>query len=234
MTTPLILVPGLLCDAALWQPQSDVLADEATIIVADTLQDDSLPAMAARLLAAAPPRFALAGLSMGGYVAQEVMRQAPERVDRLALLDTNARADLEEQKNNRRASITQARSGGFASIPSALLPILIHPERAKDAAFCQPILTMMHRVGPEAFIRQQTAIMNRPDSRPDLAGYRCPVLCLVGAEDALTPPKVHAEITAALPHGLGTLVEIPHCGHLSTLEQPEAVTQALRAWLREA
>jgi pimeloyl-ACP methyl ester carboxylesterase len=157
--TPLVLLPGLLCDQALWQSQIEGLADLADPSVADLTQDASLPAMAARVLAAAPPRIALAGLSMGGYVAQEIMRRAPERVERLALLDTNARADRPDQTARRRDLIALARRGRFKGVTKRLLPYLIHPDRLDDTPLTGVVMGMAERIGREAFLRQEEAIM---------------------------------------------------------------------------
>ncbi len=226
----LVLVPGLLCDHELYRHQIATLGDVADILVADTFQDDSLAGMADRLLASAPPRFALAGLSMGGYVAQEVMRRAPERVSRLALLDTNARADRQELIDARMAQMEMARAGRLSEVVDELAPMLIHEDRAADAAFLGQVKAMMNRVGPDAFVRQQTAIMTRADGREDLRSVTVPTLCLCGREDALTPPKVHVEMVDRLPNG--SLVVIEDCGHLATMERPRAVTALLRYWLQ--
>lgn len=228
--TPLVLIPGLLCDYALYAPQIAALGDLADIMVADVAQDDSLGGMVDRLLAQAPERFAVAGLSMGGYVAQELMRRAPQRVSRLALIDTNARADRDEQITTRKAQMAMAAEGRLAEVVESLMPFMVHEDRLRDPAFIAPIRDMMLRVGPEAFIRQQTAIMGRPDGRGDLAAITVPTLCLVGRDDAITPPKVHQEMVDRLP--TGTLVVIEDCGHLATLEQPHAVTACLRYWLQ--
>lgn len=229
-TQPLVLVPGLLTDHELYRHQISTLTDVAQVMVADTAQDDTIGGMADRLLAEAPERFALAGLSMGGYVAQEVMRKAPERVTRLALLDTNARADRAEQIEVRQQQIEMARSGRFAELPDLLAPMLVHEDRLADAAFMEQARAMMLRVGPEVFIQQQTAIMNRADGRDDLAKITVPTLCLCGLEDQLTPPKVHQEMVDRLPRGV--LVTIEDCGHLATMERPRAVTAVLRYWLQ--
>ncbi|MBB4265955.1 alpha/beta fold hydrolase [Roseospira visakhapatnamensis] len=230
-TTPLVLLPGLLCDHALWAPQADALADVAAVQVADLTRDDSIGAMARRVLAEAPPGpLALAGLSMGGYVALEIALSAPERVARLALLDTNARADLPEQSERRRGLMEWARDGRFAEVTPALLPVLVHPDRLDDGDLVATVTGMAERVGPEAFVRQQTAILHRADRRGDLGAIACPTLVLCGADDALTPPKVHEEMRDALPAALPMAV-VPDCGHLSTLEQPAAVAGHLRAWL---
>lgn len=226
---PLVLLPGLLCDEALWQHQRRDLAGRAAMQVADLTQADSIAAMAAGVLAVAPPRFALAGLSMGGYVAMEVLRQAPERVTRLALLDTTARPDTEEQGQRRRALIALAQTGRFKGVTPQLLPNLIHPDRLADEALTQIVLAMAERVGREAFFRQQTAIMGRIDSRPFLPAIRCPTLVLCGQQDALTPPEHAAEMAGLIPGATLRLVEA--CGHLSPLERPAVVTDALGEWL---
>jgi len=227
--TPLVLLPGLLCDQALWQRQIEGLADLADPSVADLTQDASLPAMAARVLAAAPPRIALAGLSMGGYVAQEIMRRAPERVERLALLDTNARADRPDQTARRRDLIALARRGRFKGVTKRLLPYLIHPDRLDDAPLTGVVMGMAERIGREAFLRQEEAIMGRLDGLEDLRRIVCPTLILCGAQDVLTPPKVHREMADRIPHARFVVIE--NCGHLSTLERPDEVTAALRDWL---
>ncbi|SDD94448.1 alpha/beta fold hydrolase [Rhodospira trueperi] len=227
---PLVLLPGLLNDAALWAAQVRDLADIADPVVADLTRDESIAALAARVLAEAPPRFALAGLSMGGYVALAVALAAPERVERLALLDTNARADKPEQSARRHELIGWARDGRFGEVMPALLPMLVTPAHAEDEAIAGTVRGMATRVGPEGFIRQQTAIMGRPDRRAALAGIACPTLVLCGRDDALTPPEMHEEMRDGLPHA--RLEVIPDCGHLSPLEQPAAVSAAVRAWLR--
>ncbi len=172
----LILLPGLLCDRALWAPQLEGLGDVADMSVADFTQADSMAAMAETVLRTAPSRFALAGLSMGGYVAFEIMRRAPERVERLALLDTSARPDTPEQTQARRDLIALAQQGDFKGVTPRLLPRWVHPSRVHDAALVETVTAMTRRVGRDAFIRQQTAIMNRPDSRPGLAAITCPTL----------------------------------------------------------
>jgi pimeloyl-ACP methyl ester carboxylesterase len=226
---PLILAPGLLCTDRLFQPQASGLADIASVAVADTTPFDNVGDAAAAILSAAPPRFALGGLSMGGYVAFEVLRRAPERVRGLALIDTSARPDTPEQIARRTDLIALARRGTFKGVTAQLLPMLIHPDRLEDEALTGIIFEMAEAVGQEAFVRQQQAIMARPDSRPDLAGIRCPTLVLVGEDDRLTPPAIAREMADAIP---GAILEtIPDCGHVASLEQPEAVNAALRRWL---
>lgn len=226
---PLVLVPGLLCDAALWAAQAAALADIAAIAVADLTTDESLPAMARRVLAGAPQRFALAGLSMGGYLAQEIMRQAPERVTQLALLDTSARADTPERLAIRRDFIALAQRGEFKGVTPRLLPQWIHPSRLSDTALTGAVMAMAARVGRDAYLRQMTAIMTRPDGRKDLPAIAVPTLVLCGREDQATPLALHEEIAALIPGA--TLAIVERCGHLSTMERPDEVSAALRRWL---
>jgi len=229
MTTPLILLPGLLCDAALWQPQVADLAGIADCTIADLTRHEAMGDFADHVLATAPPRFALAGLSMGGYVAQEIMRRAPERVTRLALLDTSARADSEEQSARRRGLIELAKMGNFRGVTPRLLPLLIHPDRLHDEPLTEAVMGMAERVGIEAFLRQQQAILTRKDGRGDLARIGCPTLVLCGRQDQLTPLAVNEEMARLIPGARMVVVE--NCGHLSTLERPLEVNLALRAWL---
>lgn len=229
MSRTLVLLPGLLNDHRLWSRQVAALAGPFEVMVGDLTQDDSLGAMAERVLRAAPASFALAGLSMGGYVAMEIMRRSPHRVERLALLDTTARPDLPEQTQRRKDAVELARSGGFDKIMPTMLPLLLHPDHLKDEAITGLSKDMAKAVGADSFARQQAAIMARPDSRDSLSAISCPTLVLCGAEDALTPPDRHDEM-AALIKG-ARRVSIPHCGHLSPIEQPDAVSAELRAWL---
>jgi pimeloyl-ACP methyl ester carboxylesterase len=226
---PLLLLPGLLNDAALWRHQLEDFADIAAPVVGDLTRHDSIAAMAAAMLAEMPDSFSLAGLSMGGYVAQEIMRQAPHRVLRLALLDTNARTDTDEQRARRRGLIELSGKGQFKGVTPRLLPQLLHPAHLADASLTETVMAMAKRVGPAAFLRQQTAIMGRRDGREDLARIACPTLVLCGKQDPLTPPALHEEMAAAIPGA--SLVMIEQCGHLSTLEQPAQVSAAMRRWL---
>jgi pimeloyl-ACP methyl ester carboxylesterase len=227
---PIVLVPGLNCSARLYADQIPALWRFGAVFLADHTRDDSIPAIARRILAAAPPRFALAGLSMGGYISFEIMRQAAERVAKLALLDTGARAETREQTQMRRPRIELAKAGRMAEVSDSLLPILVHPNRQNDEALKQLMRTMAAEVGAEAFLRQQQAIMARPDSRPGLSAIRCPTLVLVGENDQGTPPALSEEIAAAIP--ASRLVVVPDCGHMSTLERPQAVADALVDWMR--
>jgi pimeloyl-ACP methyl ester carboxylesterase len=198
-------------------------------MVADHRRERTIEAAAARILDAAPPAFALAGLSMGGYLAFAMMRQAPERVKKLALLDTSARADTPEQSAVRERLVGMAEDGRLPDVVAMLETRFIHPARHSDEALRRTIRDMAADTGPEAFVRQEQAIMSRPDSRPLLPSIRCPTLVLVGAEDELTPPFLAEEIAHGIPGA--RLVVVPDCGHLSTLERPEAVNEALAAWL---
>ena len=231
-TESLALLPGLLCDEALWGAQVKALGALADCRVADFTSQDSVAAMAASVLESMPARFALAGLSMGGYVALEVMRQAPERVTRLALLDTKARPDTAEQTERRHALIALAEKGRFKGVTPRLLPLLIHEDRLAEEALPAAVIAMAERIGKAAFLRQQKAILGRPDSRPTLVTIRCPTLVLCGRQDQLTPLDCHMELAAGIADA--RLVVVEDCGHLAPMERPEAVTDALRAWLAAA
>lgn len=224
----LVLLPGLLNDARLYQNQISALSHTADAMVADLTVADSMPALAAAVLAKAPSRFALAGLSMGGYVAFEIMRQAPERVSALALLDTTARPDTTESTANRRRLMELAEKD-FDAVVDALLPKMFHPSHLKDNSRTGVFKAMAASAGKEAFLRQQRAIIGRIDSRPHLDRIECPTLVLCGREDAVTPVDVHEEIAGAIPSAKLTVVN--DCGHLSALDQPQAVTDALKKWL---
>jgi pimeloyl-ACP methyl ester carboxylesterase len=227
---PLILLPGLLCDEALWRNQIKSLETLAECRVADLTQYDRVDALARAVLSLAPPQFALAALSMGGYVAFEVMRQAPERVLKLCLLDTTARPDTPEQSERRRLLIAMSRSGQFRGVTPRLLPALIHPDRLQDIELIGVITAMAERVGREAFQNQQTAIINRIDSRSGLRNIHCPTQVIGGRQDALTPPDIVREIADSVSNARFDIVE--NCGHLSPLEQPEKVTALMIKWLK--
>jgi pimeloyl-ACP methyl ester carboxylesterase len=228
--TPLLLLPGLLCDENLWAHQISTLADIADISVADLTRDDSIEAMAARTLSEAPDTFALAGLSMGGYVAQEIMRQAPERVQRLALLDTSALPDSDEQRKRRTGFISQTLEGKFRGVTKRLLPMLIHQDRLNDEVLANAIMTMAENIGEEAFIRQQHTIMSRKDGFDVLSRVHCPAVVICGAQDNLTPPEQHQAMVDAITGAI--LVVIEDCGHLAPMERPYAVSAAMRYWLQ--
>lgn len=227
MFQPLVLVPGLRCDAYLWH--AVIARLEATApVVADVSLDDTIAGMARRILAAAPPRFALAGLSMGGYVALEIIRQAPGRVTHLALLDTNARPDSEEKRAARRAEMDLVRQGKSALVSRLGLPNLLATAHL-GGPIAEAVHEMTMRVPAAVYLRQQEAIMSRPDSRPFLKDIAIPTLVGVGAEDKLIPPALSEEMATAIPGA--ELVVFANAGHISTLEAPEAVASAMKAWL---
>ena len=227
---PLVLVPGLLCDAQLWRAQVEHLADVAETWVADHTRSDTMAGVARDVLADAPfKEFALAGLSMGGYISLEIMRQAPRRVKRLALLDTAARADTPEQTKRRHDFIELAQRGKFLGITDTLMPLLVHPSRLADKPLTDAIRLMAKNVGKDGFIRQQQAIMSRTDSRPLLATIKCPALVLCGRQDQLTPLDRHEEMAAGIEGARLEIIE--DCGHVSTIEKPGEVNRALRQWL---
>lgn len=227
-STSLLFLPGLLCDDRLWRDQIAAMQGGIECRVADATRDDSLGAMASRALAAAPARFGLVALSMGGYLAFEILRQAPDRVTRLALFDTSARPDTPEQARRRRGLMALTRTGLFKGVTPRLLPQLVHPE-AMAGPVGAAVIEMAERVGRDAFLRQQAAILGRPDSRPDLAGIGVPTLVAVGEADVLTPPDHAEEIADAIPGA--ALHRIPGCGHLPPMERPAATTALLRVWL---
>jgi len=222
---PIVLIPGLLGSPRLYAQQIPELWRFGPVMVADHTREESMAALARRVLAAAPPRFMLAGLSMGGYVSFEIMRLAPERVAKLALLDTSARADAPEQSEMRRAQIAEVRNGGLRDVVERAFPTWVHPARRADAALQAMVIAMANEVGVEGFVRQQLANIGRVDSRPSLSAIRCPTLVIVGEQDGLTPPERAAEIANAIPGS--RLIKIPECGHMSAVEQPAKVTQAL-------
>ncbi|AHY47552.1 Alpha/beta hydrolase family [Rubrobacter radiotolerans] len=225
-----VFVPGLLCDERLFEAQRAALEEEGfRTSVADVSQDATVEGMARRLLAEAPERFSLVGLSMGGYVALAAVREAPERIERLALLDTSARPDTEEQKESRRELVEAAKSGEFLKVAEGMPEKLLHESRLVDGELVEKVVRMGLDTGPEVFEQQEEAVMARPDSRPDLPNVPCPTLVLCGREDALTPPEVHEELAESIPDASLRVVE--RCGHLSSLERPEEVSAALRELL---
>jgi len=231
-TPPLLLIPGLLNDARLWKQQLADLAHTTSSTVVDITGANSVSELANAALEQAPAgQFALAGLSMGGYVALEIMRKAPERVLALALLDTSARPDTPEATAGRH-KLMQLAETNFQSVIDTLLPKFVHPAHMNNASLVAVIDAMAKTVGKEAFLRQQQAILSRVDSRPSLAQIKCPTLVLCGREDAITPVEIHEEIAAAISGS--HLVVIEECGHLSPLDQPSKVTGALRKWLSTA
>lgn len=226
---PILLVPGLLCTAEVFAPQAIALWPYGPVMVASTLKGGSMHDIAAAILADAPPRFALAGISMGGYICLEILRQAPERVLKLALLDTSARADTPEQIVVRRGAVERARSCDFAALLEGITTSLLHPSHREDAGLRDTNVRMGLTVGVDGFIRQTEAVIRRVDSRPSLHAIAVPTLVLVGDADPLTPVDLSQEIAAGIPSA--RLVVIDECGHASTLEQPTAVNRHLVEWI---
>lgn len=230
---PFLFIPGLLCDARLFGPQVEALGPGATVVQAAG-QANTAPhfqAMAEHLLAHAPPRFALAGLSMGGILAFEVWRQAPERVTHLALLDTTPHPDTPQKRAMRLEHIEMARAGRLRELVEQLAKRYPAEAHQHDDTLHQTVVDMGLSVGPEALERQALALRDRVDSVPTLSAITCPTLVLCGAEDRLCPVAIHEEMARGIPQA--ELVVVERAGHLSTLEQPSAVTDALRRlWAR--
>lgn len=229
---PLLLIPGLACNGDLFADQIASLGADREVQVADHTGFDSFEELGRSILASAPPEFALAGLSMGGYLSFELLRQAPQRVRRLALLDTSARADTAQKIADRKGAIELARLGRFEQVQRAGLPMLIAGSRAGDTVLKDRVLRMAWDMGSEAWARQMNALMSRPCSLDLLPGITCPTLVMVGDDDRLTPLAGAREMAQAIPQA--KLEVIADCGHLSSMERPRQVTELLRAWLAEA
>ncbi|WP_372423600.1 alpha/beta fold hydrolase [Salinarimonas chemoclinalis] len=226
--TPVVLLPGLMCDARLWGPVMGAFSGRA-VLHAPLVEADTTDALAAAVLALAPPRFALAGLSMGGIVAMAILAAAPERVERLALLDTNPRAELEAVRAVRARQIARARSGDLAGVMREEMK----PNYLADGPGMETVLDlcmdMALALGPEVFARQSAALRDRPDRCDALAAYGGPALVLMGEEDRLCPRDRHEQMHALLVRS--QFVVVPGAGHLPTLERPPETTAALGRWL---
>ncbi|PEH81538.1 alpha/beta fold hydrolase [Burkholderia gladioli] len=227
--TPIVLIPGLLCTAEVFAPQIPALWPYGPVTVASTLEGDSIAAMAAAILASAPPRFALVGFSMGGYLAHEILRRAPERVTRLALLSTSARADQPIQVEMRQGLLEAATHGDYDTVLANATLNTAHVSLRRDPVLAATKRRMAADIGRAAFARQTAAVIGRPDSRRELPSIAVPSLVLVGDSDPVTPPEFAREMAEAIPGA--KLVIVPECGHTSPLERPEAVNAALRDWL---
>ena len=227
--TPIVLVPGLLCSEEIFAPQLPALWPHGPVQIANTLEGETLPEMATLILAAAPPRFALVGVSMGGYLALEIMRQAPERVEKLALVCTSARPDTPEQTAARRKMLDQACAVGFERFLALGADALTHPSRKGEPALNTISIRMGRAVGLEGFARQTEAVIARADSRPLLAEIKVPTMIVVGDADPLTPAALSEEMATAIAGA--KLVVAEQCGHVITLERPEIVNAALVEWL---
>lgn len=225
---PLVLVPGLVCDAEVWQHQVRHLGDVADIRIPAVDTGDTMEDMAQRVLTWAPPRFALAGFSMGGYVSLEMLRQAPERVVRLALLDTSARADTPEKSAGRNAAIEAVGQGRYRNVIEGMMPVLLHPDR-QNGPLADLVRTMTDRIGPEIFARRHRAMLNRSDSRDLLGRTDLPVRAICGRQDGMSSLAEHEEMAELAARGRWSIIE--DCGHMSIVEQPHAVSALLRDWL---
>ncbi|WP_066707807.1 alpha/beta fold hydrolase [Curvibacter delicatus] len=233
--TTLMLLPGLNCDAAVWAPQMAALKNDARCVVPAWGLRDTLTAMAEQVLAEAPTeRFSVAGHSMGGRVALEVFRLAPQRVERLALLSTGAHPLAageagEKERAGRMALLQIARTQGMRAMGQQWARGMVHRDRLDTPVFEQ-VLDMLARGGAEQYAAQINALLTRPDAGPLLPTIACPTLVLTGRDDAWSGPAQHEVMAAAIPNA--TLAIIEHCGHMCTMEQPQAVNEALAAWLQ--
>ncbi|HEX4075457.1 MAG TPA: alpha/beta hydrolase [Candidatus Acidoferrales bacterium] len=236
MTTALphlLLLPGLACDAEVWKHQARALGEIATVQVIDYGASDSIEYMARVALERAPQKFALAGHSMGGRVAMETVRRAPERVVGLALLDTAYKPLQpgeagEREKAERAGYVKLAQTQGMRAMARTWLQKMVHPSRLADEPLVESIVAMMGRKSPEIFTGQIRALLGRPDATPVLSATRCPTLVLCGREDAWSVLDVHRDMAARLPNARLAIIET--CGHMATMERPEAVTVALAEW----
>lgn len=231
---PLLLVPGLLCDDAVWASQTAALGDIAAVRVANNGDADTLGALAETIIAHAPPRFALAGHSMGGRIALEVARRVPERLIGLAILDTGYEALApgeagEREAAGRHALLAMARRDGMRAMARNWVQGMVYPPRLTDAGLVEPILDMFERRTPDLFALQIRALLRRPDATSVLPNLQCPTLVLCGREDAWAPPARHDVMAKMIPDS--TLEVIPDCGHMSPMERPLAVSAAFRRWL---
>lgn len=221
-----LLLPGLLCDRTVWSHQIRALEKIAEVIVPDFRFVNSITAMAQITLDAAPQTFALAGHSMGARVAIETFRLAPDRVERIALLDTGAHPRGPHEESKRGELVEIARTQGMEAMAARWLPPMLHPDHT---ALLGPLTEMVKRSTPETFANQQRALLGRPEARAVLPLIKCPALVLCGRQDAWSPVSQHEEIAEAMPHS--KLVIVEEAGHMAPVEQPEAVTKALLAWL---
>jgi pimeloyl-ACP methyl ester carboxylesterase len=229
-SSPIVLVPGLGSSLRTHLDILPALWRHGTVSVANHIRDETIEAIASRALAEAPvAAFSLIGHSLGGYIVLEMMRQAPRRVKRLMLMNTQARTDPPEVTERRKATIAMIRQGCFEEAMDANFPMLVHPSRAKDAALREQVRLSQREVGPEIYARQMGAIMARKDSRPWLGEISVPTLVLSGDQDLLISNEFSREMAGAIP---GAVLEIvPQCGHMAPMEQPAAVIAAIGRWL---
>jgi pimeloyl-ACP methyl ester carboxylesterase len=226
--TPFLLVPGLNCDARVYAGVAQALWPHGPVTIANHQTGDSVAMIAWSILADAPPKFGLVGFSMGGYIAFEIIRQAPERVLKLGLLDTTARPDTEESTANRRRMIALAQKGRFIDAVEQTFPKSVHPDNAGNSDLYAIHRGMAEANGPKIYEQQQEAIIARPDSRPTLATIKVPTLIVVGEGDQITPPDAAREMHDGIAGS--ELVVVPRGGHLALLENPDVVLPALKEW----
>ncbi len=234
----LFLLPGMLCDARLWRHQVAALGDQYSIIIPDISRHDRLDALADDVLAQVPDDapFVLGGLSMGGYLAFEIIRLLHvrgelERVQKLMLVATSARGDTKDQARVRRGLLQLARKGQFKGVTPKLLPTLVYPGHADDEEIAQTIFDMADAIGREGFIRQETAVLHRRDQRELLAEISCPTLIICGDHDLRTPSECSEEMHRLIPHSDYHLLE--NCGHLPPLEVPDLMTRLMNEFLEK-
>jgi pimeloyl-ACP methyl ester carboxylesterase len=221
----IFLLPGVLCDGTIWEAQHTAFSEFADVRIPDFRYVNSIGAMARIVLDTAPERFLLAGHSMGGRVALETIRQAPERIERIALLDTGIHPPATGEEAKRQILIDIARNDGMAAMSARWLPPMLHPDHS---AMIPPLTEMVLRSTPDTFANQQRALLDRPETATSLRAIQCPTLVLCGREDQWSPVKQHEEIAAAIPHS--RLVVIERAGHMAPYEQSEAVTAAMLEW----
>ncbi len=225
----ILLLPGLLCDASVWRAQIDALRPYAHVLVADFSQHDSLEAMARSALATTGGPIIAIGHSMGARVAMEMAHLAPERIEKLALIDTGVDSRREGEEAKRQVLVDLAYAEGMRALAERWLPPMLHVDRVEDQALLAPLKEMVMRATPEQHQRQIQALLNRPDLRPRLPDIACPTLVMVGRQDRWSPLAQHEEMAALIPKA--ELVVIEDSGHMTLLEQPEQVSHALLRWL---
>ena len=227
----LVLVPGLLCDEIVWKAAIDRFAPEMTVAIGNCQTQDSITDMAKDILGANPGQLMVAGHSMGGRVALEMIRLAPERIERLALLDTGVHPRKEGEEAKRQVVIDLAFEKGMRALADQWLPPMVHPDRHGDAELMGTLTAMVERMTPELHQRQITALLNRPDAVTGLSDITCPVRLIVGRQDAWSPPAQHE---AMLPYLKNAALEIiDDAGHFAPIERPEALVSALEAWMAQ-
>jgi pimeloyl-ACP methyl ester carboxylesterase len=234
MKIPLVLLPGLMCDETVWKDQIQAFADVAEPHVAEYGSLNSLPAMATAVLKTAPQNFALAGHSMGGRIAMEMFRQAPERITHLCLMDTRhhplpSGEAGEKERAGRLRLLAIAKEKGTRIMGEDWVKGMVHPDRLTDTTLINAILEMFTRKSPDIFEAQQTALLNRPDAGMLMPQIRCPTLVLCGREDGWSTPEWHERMAREIPGSKLGIIE--QCGHMSTMERPSEVSAALRSWL---